>query len=237
MNGFLPFYHLLPALQEGAGDWKEVSVQGGFSPLPGCSTGLSPAPHVVPRPWEDATELQTAAEVLFLLAIRNNEGAWYPDEDGFCIVCPCLCQPCANFCIKRLITALMTPAITLSLSSHLPSRIRLRARPLDVRLLPDPADPGKVPPPHGPSPVLPELPPARAPRGTRPGPRGRAGVQEVTGLSPRARSARPREGSRSSTAQGTGSQPGLAALPRPGKLCGALSEYGKVLISLICATL
>lgn len=101
-------------------------------------------------------------------------------------------------------------AVTLSLSSRIPSRLRLRARPLDVRLLPDPAGAGKVPPPDGPRPVLPELPPARAPR-ARPGPRGRAGLQEVTGPSPSAESTGTHGGSGSSPAarQGAGEQLGV----------------------------
>lgn len=162
---------------------------------------------------------------------------------AFAVVCLCLCQPRANFRIKRLITV---PALTLSSPSRLPSRLRLRARPLDVRLLPDPAGPGKVPPPDSPPPVLPKLPPARASRGARPGPWGRAGLQEVTGPSPRARSARTHGGSRSSAVEeGAGSQPGLAALPRPAAVPdgaaheprGALSKHGEGLISFICATL
>lgn len=135
------------------------------------------------------------------------------------------------------------PALTLSLPSHFPSRLCLRARPLDLCLLPDPAHPGKVPSPDGPSPVLPKLPPAWAPRSTQPGPRGRAGLQEVTGPSPRMRHTRTRGGSRSSAAEeGAGSRPGLAAQPcltaaPDGAACCSFNTQGRLRLLYLCYTI
>lgn len=66
--------------------------------------------------------------------------------------------------------------------SCLPCRCPLRARPPELRLLPDTAAAGQVPPPHRAQPVLPQLPPARAAGSA---PRPPAPLPEVTALSPR----------------------------------------------------
>lgn len=74
-------------------------------------------------------------------------------------------------------------ALTPSLSC-VPSRCPLRARPPDLRLLPDPAAPGPVSPPDRAHPVLPQLPPAGAAGTARPPPRPPAPLPEVTAASP-----------------------------------------------------
>lgn len=83
--------------------------------------------------------------------------------------------------------------------SCLPCRCALRARPPELRLLPDAAAAGQVPPPHRARPVLPQLPPARAAGSA---PRPPAPLPEVTALSPRPAPC----------------WAGLVAVPRPGGL-------------------